>query len=196
GGFNASTILGNDSRYLENLASFLEPVINSSVRSRFVRCWHAIEDGWAASTFHGNCDDKGPTVTIIQVGSLIFGGYSDLSWKEPGGCRFGYSSKAFIYSLTNNNGPGSAVYNPVKLQVKPDSYQYAVTRCNVYGPTFGSNDILITNNAASKPDSSTSCGTYYPLPSGYSLSGRNCKLYAGSYRFTPTDIEVFYETTT
>ena len=114
----------------------------------------------------------------------------------PGGCRFGYSSKAFIYSLTNNNSPGSAVYNPVKLQVKPDSYQYAVTRCNVYGPTFGSNDILITNNAASKPDSSTSCGTHYPLPSGYSLSGHNCKFYAGSYRFTPTDIEVFYETTT
>ena len=114
----------------------------------------------------------------------------------PGGCRFGYSSKAFIYSLTNNNGPGSAVYNPVKLQVKPDSYQYAVTRCNVYGPTFGSNDLLITNNAASKPDSSTSCGTHYPLPSGYSLPGHNCKFYAGSYRFTPTDIEVFYETTT
>ena len=84
GGFNASTILGNDSRYLENLTSFLEPVITSSVRSRFVRCWHAKVDGWAASTFHGNCDDKGPTVTIIQVGSFIFGGYSDVSWKDPG----------------------------------------------------------------------------------------------------------------
>ena len=81
---NASTILDNDSRYLENLASFLEPVITSSVLSRFVRCWHAIEDGWAASTFHGNCDDKGPTVTIIQVGSFIFGGYSDVSWKDDG----------------------------------------------------------------------------------------------------------------
>ena len=84
GGFNASTILGNDSRYLENLTLFLEPVINSSVRSRFVRCWHAKEDGWAASTFHSNCDDKGPTVTIIQVGSFIFGGYSDVSWKDDG----------------------------------------------------------------------------------------------------------------
>ena len=83
GGFDASTILGNDSRYLENLRSFLEPVINSSVRSRFVRCWHAKEDGWAGSTFHGNCDDKGPTVTIIQVGSFIFGGYSDVTWKSP-----------------------------------------------------------------------------------------------------------------
>ena len=49
-----------------------------------MRCWHAKEDGWAASTFHGNCDDKGPTVTIIQVGSFISGGYSDVSWKVPG----------------------------------------------------------------------------------------------------------------
>ena len=36
------------------------------------------------STFHGNCDDKGPTVTIIQVGSFIFGGYSDVTWKADG----------------------------------------------------------------------------------------------------------------
>ncbi|CAH3045238.1 unnamed protein product [Porites evermanni] len=187
-GFNASTILGNDSRYLENLTLFLEPVINSSVRSRFVRCWHAKEDGWAASTFHGNCDDKGPTVTIIQVGSFIFGGYSY--------CQFGNSSKAFIYSLANNNGSGHAVYNPVKLQVKPDWYKYAVRRCTVTGPRFGQNDIHISNNATSNRESRTSCGTSYPLPPGYSLSGRNCTFYAGNFKFTPTDIEVFYETTT
>ena len=43
-------------------------------------CWHAKTDGWAASTFHSNCDEKGPTVTIIQVGNYIFGGYTDVSW--------------------------------------------------------------------------------------------------------------------
>ncbi|CAH3190843.1 unnamed protein product, partial [Porites evermanni] len=150
-GFNASTILGNGSRYLENLASFLEPVINSSVRSRFVRCWHAKEDGWGASTFHGNCDDKGPTVTIIQVGSCIFGGYSDVTWKPPplNECGIGSSSKAFIYSLTNNNGSGHAVYNPVKLPVKSDMYHRyrAVYRCHFSGPIFGPGDIVISNNA-------------------------------------------------
>ena len=44
-----------------------------------MRCWHAKTDGWAASTFHSNCDGKGPTVTIVQVGSYIFGGYTDKS---------------------------------------------------------------------------------------------------------------------
>ena len=48
-----------------------------------MKCWHAKTDGWAASTFHSNCDGKGPTVTIIQVGSYIFGGYTDVSWFNP-----------------------------------------------------------------------------------------------------------------
>ena len=48
-----------------------------------MRCWRAKTDGWAASTFHRNCDGKGPTVTIIKVGSYIFGGYTDVSWSSP-----------------------------------------------------------------------------------------------------------------
>ena len=112
------------------------------------------------------------------------------------GCWSGYSSRAFIYSLTNNNGSGNAVYNPVKLPVKPDRYFHAVYRCDSLGPRFGMNDIRISNNAASNQDSVTFCGWSYPLPPGYPLFGRNCKFYAGSYQFTPTDIEVFYETTT
>ena len=114
----------------------------------------------------------------------------------PGNCPTVYSSKAFIYSLTNNNGSGHAVYNPVKLRVKPDNYQYAVVVCDLSGPIFGSSDILISDNSASNQHSRTYCGNSYPLPPGYSLSGSDCKFYAGSYYFTPTDIEVFYETTT
>ena len=111
-------------------------------------------------------------------------------------CRFGSSGKAFIYSLTNNKGPGHAVYNPVRLQVKPRRYYRAVYRCGFLGPRFGVSDIYISNNAASNQYSHTYCGRSYPLPPGYSLSGSNCKFYAGSNKFTPTDIEVFYETTT
>ena len=62
------------------LNSYLDPVLQSPDRSRFVRCWHAKTDGWAASIFHSNCDGKGPTVTIVQVGNYIFGGYTDKSW--------------------------------------------------------------------------------------------------------------------
>ena len=80
-GFRWSSILGGlDVKYVDKLNSFLAPVLRSSSRSRFVRCWRAKTDGWEASTFHSNCDGKGPTVVIIQVGSYIFGGYTDLSW--------------------------------------------------------------------------------------------------------------------
>ena len=114
----------------------------------------------------------------------------------PGNCQYGSSSKAFIYSLTNNNGSGHAVYNPVKLQVKSHKYGSAVRRCDSFGPRFGFIDISISNNSASNQYSYTYCGYSYPRPPGYSLSGPICKFYAGSPHFTPTDIEVFYETTT
>ena len=85
----ASNILGSlDSKYLVKLKSYLNPVLQSSSRSRFVRCWRAKTDGWAASTFHSNCDGKGPTVTVIKVGSYIFGGYTDVSWSSPSEYQF------------------------------------------------------------------------------------------------------------
>ena len=61
-----------------------------------MRCWRAKTDGWAASTFHSNCDGKGPTVTIIQVGSYIFGGYTDLSWSSPSKYLFIFSGAGFF----------------------------------------------------------------------------------------------------
>ena len=80
-GLAGSTILSTlDSKYLDQLNSYLDPVRQTTGRSRFVRCWHAKTDGWVAATFHSNCDGKGPTVTIVQVGSYIFGGYTDKSW--------------------------------------------------------------------------------------------------------------------
>ena len=81
GALSSSSILGSlDSKYTDQLNSYLDPVLQSPDRSRFVRCWRAKTDGWAASTFHSNCDGKGATVTIVQVGNYTFGGYTDKSW--------------------------------------------------------------------------------------------------------------------
>ena len=83
-GLAVSTILSSlDSKYLDQLKLYLYPALQNPSRSKFVRCWHAKTDGWAVSTFHSNCDGKGPTVTIVQVGSYIFGGYTDKSWSSP-----------------------------------------------------------------------------------------------------------------
>ena len=84
GGLNNSVILTSldYNNYTGKLLSYLEPVLLSSEWSRFVKCWHAKTDGWAASTFHSNCDGRGPTVTIIKVNDSIFGGYTDVSWSS------------------------------------------------------------------------------------------------------------------
>ena len=109
-----------------------------------------------------------------------------------GSSGYASSSKSFIYSLYNING-----YAPVKLQIKSGHNRYAIDRDSRYGPTFGGGfDIYISNNAASNRQSYTNCGHTYPLPPGYSSSGSSRTFYAGRWKFTPTDIEVFYETTT
>ncbi|XP_044163464.1 uncharacterized protein LOC122947919 [Acropora millepora] len=187
---NLSTILNNvPSKYLAKLKEFLSPVQQDS-SSKFMRCWHAKTDDWLASTFHRNCDGKGPTVTIIQVGGYIFGGYTDKSWY--GSCAHVSSSKSFIYSLYNVNG-----YHPFKLQIKSGHEGYAIYTCSSYGPTFGGgHDIHIANDAASNQGSYFTCGNSYQLPPGYSSASSSCHAsFAGSQHFTPTDIEVFYETT-
>ncbi|KXJ21382.1 Mucin-like protein [Exaiptasia diaphana] len=99
---------GNDT-YLQHLSSFLKPVLQDSSRSRWIRCWRAASDGWDVdSTFHRQCDNKGPTVTIVRVGSYIFGGYSDISWDSSS--VWTYSNKAFLFTLNNTYG-----YYPIKI---------------------------------------------------------------------------------
>ena len=99
GGLSSSVILGDldHKNYTEKLISFLSPVLLSLQRSWFVRCWHAKTDGSAASTFHDNCDGKGPTVTIIKSGSYIFGGYTDVSWHSSKYLSSSYETRGWYY---------------------------------------------------------------------------------------------------
>ena len=130
GGLGSSVILSDLDRknYSEKLISFLDPVLLSSQRSGFVRCWHAKTDGSAASTFHGNCDGKGPTVTIIKSGNYIFGAYTDVSW---------HSSKYLSDSCFLS--PGEVLHEKFGGGVRPASqnpypiyYQTKVVKCNLY----------------------------------------------------------------
>ena len=50
-------------------------------RTSFVLIYCASRDGWEASRFHANCDNKGPTVTVVKSrNNNIFGGYTEQSW--------------------------------------------------------------------------------------------------------------------
>ena len=81
GGLGNSVILSNDVGKISQLNTWLLPHLQSSVRSYWKLCFRATNHGWSSQTFHSYCDNKGPTVTIVRVGSYIFGGYNDHSWQ-------------------------------------------------------------------------------------------------------------------
>ena len=112
---------------------------------------------------------------------------------STGSCRYVYSTKTFMFSLYNING-----YAPVKQNIKSSYYSKAIYTCSRHRPTFGrGHDLYISNNAASNRNSYTACDCSFTPPTGYSGSCSYCNYYTGgSSHFTPTDGEVFYETTT
>ncbi|XP_028405278.1 uncharacterized protein LOC114527785 [Dendronephthya gigantea] len=151
-----------------------------------VVCYRSSEDGWGSMRFHSGCDNKGPTVTLIRVHSYIFGGYTDVSW----GGTIGYkrSTKSFIFSFRNADriGPFSA-----------DVYRHsekAIFSSPAYGPIFGGgSDFSVVNNADQSTASYTNLGYTYRPPPGYRYQASNTRaLLAGSFHYTPSEVEVFY----
>ena len=111
------------------------------------------------------------------------------------GSRYRYDSNAFLFSLVNKPG-----WAPVKL---PQTGKYSSRRKHSiddypsYGPAFGGgHDIHISNYASSHRNSYSNLGFTYSPPSGYSYGNTFGKTFlAGTYQFTPGEIETFYETT-
>ena len=79
-GLKYSSIVGNSQNFLTWLDKWLKPVTRQS--SYLNRCYQATVNGCSSSTFHSNCDGKGPTVTIIRVGKYIFGKNTGVSWTK------------------------------------------------------------------------------------------------------------------
>ena len=94
------------------------------------------------------------------------------------------------------NKPGWA---PVKL---PQTGKYSSRRAySIYGgssdgPIFGGgNDIRISNHATSNRNSYSNLSNTYSPPSGYSYGRAFAQTFlAGTYNFTPDEVETFYET--
>ena len=43
-------------------------------------CFDARDYSYSAASFHAHCNNKGSTVTLVEVGHNVFGGYIDLAW--------------------------------------------------------------------------------------------------------------------
>ena len=98
--------------------------------------------------------------------------------ESSGGWSF--TRKAFIFSISNKEE-----LDPFVSEVRrPDT---AIYRASWSGPVFG-NDIYI-NNANSGSYSSARLGRFYPVPAA--VQNPNTIL-AGTYHFSPDEVEVFY----
>ena len=74
---DSNIVQGNDF-FIVHLSLFMEPVVGSNPNWKL--CYRASSHGWAASTFHSNCDGKRHTITIIRKAQYVFGGYVDIPW--------------------------------------------------------------------------------------------------------------------
>ena len=97
--------------------------------------------------------------------------------------------KAFLFSLVNKPG-----WAPVKLP-QTGRNAHSILFQSSYGPTFGGgHDIHISNSASSNSYSYCNLGWTYSAPSGYSYSSTFARTFlAGTYKFTPDEVETFYE---
>lgn len=154
--------------------------VPSGKKRRWRKIFQGSKHGFAAYQFHQKCDQKGPTVVVIQssIGN-IFGGYTSLPWSSSGNYQF--DPQAFIYILKSKQRKGQ---KPQKWGVK-GSNRNSVYHNGSYGATFGGgHDIYLVNNCNTSNQSYTALGNSYAAP-------QDNNLLAGTYNFTVSDYEVF-----
>ena len=72
-----SSILKGKPKWISHIEKWLSSSLNGK---KTVRCYRATVNGWASTTFHKNCDSKGPTLVLAKKGSYVFGGFASQSW--------------------------------------------------------------------------------------------------------------------
>jgi hypothetical protein len=133
--------------------------------------------GKAASAFHAQCDNKGPTITLVRcTGGFIFGGFTPEPWQSGGG--YARADNSFLFSLVNPRGAP-----PQKFDLIPGREGRAIFDHREYGPYLGGADLRIANDWNG---SYTLLGDTYANPTGL---GSNT--FTGAKFFTPAEVEVW-----
>jgi hypothetical protein len=98
------------------------------------------------------------------------------------------SEQSFIFSLRSKDN-----FRPFKCPIYDHQHYAAIVCRRCDGAIFGwRSDLHISDEANTNQDSYSDLGDTYQLPPGYQYGTSQTKaLLAGSYKFTPTEIEVF-----
>ena len=118
--------------------------------------YRASEHGFSASKFHELCDNKGPTVTIIETkAGYVCGGYTEISWTSPSSEQEAKdpNRRGFIFLLRSPKRE-----QPSKWVIK-SSYGEAWHNKDL-GPCFR-NYINLANSCNENESSCAWLGNYY-----------------------------------
>ncbi|CAF1263987.1 unnamed protein product [Rotaria magnacalcarata] len=143
--------------------------------------YKATRDGFDANAFHSRCNDRGPTITIIQSNNnYLFGGYTAIPWTSDNSYKS--DTTAFLFTLTNSHS-----IPPTKYLIDSSKAVYTVNHNSGYGPTFGGGHDIYLTNASNANNSS-----YTNFPYTYlDTTGKGNDTFTGARNFTASDIEVF-----
>ena len=124
---------------------------------QFKLLYRASRDRFEAASFHAKCDHQSRTLTIIKTNKgFIFGDYTAVAW--DGKSRAKADPNAFIVSILN------AFSTPQFIPIKPGEDKEAIHCDSRYGPTFGNDDIEVSNCSNSRTSSYSELGYNYDLP--------------------------------
>ena len=93
---NDSKIIGNDYEKVKSIKNWINPYKNL----KFELLFRKSRDGSSCKTFHKYCDDKGPTLTLVETTKgYKFGGYTPFSFKNYSENSPKNDNETFIFSL-------------------------------------------------------------------------------------------------
>ena len=158
-----STIIQGDEKTENIIKDWIDP--NKNIK--FSLLFRKTRDGSNGTDFHRNCDNKGPTITLIETDKgYKFGGYTPLNWESKNGENKN-DELTFLFSL-----------NQMKKFTKIDNSR-SICLHKDYGPIFGNGNDLQFNK-----DMNTGVSNPYTF-------FKNRELTNGDTNFNVKEIEVF-----
>lgn len=153
--FNDSNILDQNQRIILRRLLLELPV------KTVAKLYRAAPNSFESSKFHAQCDNKGPTVTIIRMSNgRTVGGVTMTNWDSSNSYKADH--KAFLFSIDT-----ACKFPIVKNQAN------AIYCHSGYGPTFGNgHDLHVSNACNANNNSYSSKGYAYELPAA-TLTGQS-----------------------
>lgn len=150
-------------------------------QKKFTLMFKATVEGFSADAFHAKCDDKGPTLAVIQSKEgYIFGGYTAQSW---GGNGFKTDHTTFLYTLTNPHS-----LPPTKFVLKPLEANHAIMCYNFYTVVYGGGVHALQVCSMSNEVNNS----WVNFPGSFiDTAGKGKETFTGGSSFTTSEIEIY-----